>query len=112
MARKRQPDSKPVAEVRVELAAMTRDLRAIKTRAHALSRRLKRAARTGEIIGRVKGKPYTVEDWCADGLHGLVEDLALSEAIRNFANEVHMDYREMARFHVVSTLGGELVAEN
>ena len=112
MAKQREPDSKAVAEARVELAAMTRDLRTIRTRALALSRRLRRAARSGEIVGRAEGRPYTVEDWCADSLKGLVHDGGLAEAIHEFANEARSDYRDMARFHVVNTLGGELAAEN
>jgi hypothetical protein len=106
---KRQPDSKAVAEARVELAAITKDLRAVRTRALALSQRLKRAARMGEIIGQADGKPYMVEDWCADSLKGLVHDGGVDRAIRAFARETRDDYRDMARFHVVSTLEGELV---
>ncbi len=105
----RQPDSKAVAEARAELARLLGDLRGIKSKVLAVSRRMKRAARTGEVIGKAAGKPYTVEDWLADSFHSLATEAALEDAIGEFVHEVRDDPREMARYHVKETLEGELV---
>ena len=105
----RKPDSKAVTEARADLAGLLRDLRGIKSKVLVLSRRMKRAAKTGEIIGRVEGKPYTVEDWLADTFHSLATEAALEEAIREFSLEVHDNPLPLARYHVIDTLEGELV---
>jgi hypothetical protein len=106
-----ETDSAAVVRARVELVAMARELRTIRARVLTMSHRFKRAAAAGEIIGKVDGKPYMVEDWIAGSLEGLVADKGgiFDEAIREFAAEAREDFRELARSYLTEGLGGELV---
>lgn len=109
MSNKREPESRAMLEARVELAAIAGELRTIKARAVALERRLRRAARTAEVVGTIEGKPYTVEVCLAGSIHGELHDNEgnLTEAVRVFAHLAHEDHRKWARF-VIKDWKGEL----
>ncbi len=83
---KRQPDSKAVAEARVELAAIVEDLRAAKARAVAIERRLKRAAKSAKPLGEIDGMPTTEEAWLAAGI-GTCIDESLKTTIEDLSKE-------------------------
>lgn len=83
---KNKPDSKAVAEARVELAAIVEDLKGIKARALALERRLKRAAKSATPLGEIDGTPTTEEAWLAGGIGCTVDD-SLKAVIAEFAEE-------------------------
>jgi chromosome segregation ATPase len=80
MAKERKPDSKAVAEARVELAAIVGELRAAKTRMQAVARRLERAGKRAQPLGELDGEPYTEERWLAGSIRGTVEE-GLEDAI-------------------------------
>ena len=94
----RKLDSVAVAAARVELAAIVRELRAIKTRALKLRRRLLHAAKAGEVVGVVDGKSFTVEECLAESVRGNVYDFEgdLVNAVSNFASLARDDYRAFA----------------
>lgn len=79
----------------------------------ALSRRLKRAARTGEVLGTIvddlypNGQPYTAEDWIADNLKTQATERGgeLRDSIRILARIAGEDSRKWARFHIRSMSG-------
>jgi hypothetical protein len=99
---KRQPDSKAVAASRVELAAIVEDFKGIKTRARAIARRLKAAARTAEPAGDLDGEPWTEEAWLADYLRSTILDDSLDEIIDCV--------RALARGARRTTVAGEVAA--
>lgn len=99
---KRQPDSKAVAEARVELAAIVEELKGIKARATAIERRLKRAAKSAKPLGELDGTPTTEEAWLAGGIGCTIED-SLKTVIAEFA--------EGARGAVSSRLAAAIAVE-
>ena len=110
---KRQPDSTAIAEARVELAGILRDLTAIERRSLALSNRLKRAARTGEVVGAIAGKPYALENYLADVLRSTATEDggSLHDCIAAFASLSREDYRVGARYYVEGN-NGQLAGED
>ncbi len=99
-----RPDSKAVAGAREDLAAIVSDLRAIKARVLSVERRLRRAARTGDVVGTRHDngeppRPYTVEEYLAGCLYGDVYEVGgnLDTAIKNFADDARGNIRARAR---------------
>lgn len=94
----RKPDSAAVAEPRVELVGIVGELRATRKRALALVRRLRRAAKTGEVLGKINAETFTVENDLAECIYMNVFDFdgALDAGVKNFARLVREDHRREA----------------
>lgn len=109
MSKQREPETQAVLEAKAELGKIVADLRAAKTRAMTLERRLKRAARTGEVVGTIGGKAYTVEESLAGEIHSNIHDNDghLAETIRSLARLARENARSWARV-VVKDCKGEL----
>lgn len=100
MMKAREPETEVVLEAKVELETIVEDLRAIKGRVLAVTRRLRRAAATAPVVATVTdGEKLTAEGWLADVLE---EDVRteLGEVIRLFASQAREDPRPQIREHV------------
>jgi hypothetical protein len=87
MTKGREPDSKAIAEARVELAGIVGELRATKRRALALVRQLENAASTAPALYvGTDGTRCTIEGTAADLIADTV-NACLGRAIKDFTKE-------------------------
>jgi len=97
MTKVREPETDAVLEAKVELGRIVADLRALKGRVVAVTRRLRRAAATAPAIGTFDdGVQETAEGWVADALKSIGRD-EIAEAIRVLALQVRTDWRPEIR---------------
>lgn len=98
MTKRREPDSRAVAEARSELREIVAELRGTKARAMAVSRRLNRAAKTAAVVAThpTDGDVYTAETWMADEIKSSIGD-DLDVAIMFLAAVARVDARPVIR---------------
>ena len=98
MTAKRKTESKAVQDARRELGDIARELRPYVARIKAITARLRKAAKTGEVIGTwPDGRRQTVEAWAAGSIAGLVSrdsEGDLADAVTNIAREARRTWRE------------------
>ena len=93
MAKEREPDSKAVAEARVELRIVAEELQGVKQRLAAIVGHLMAASHTAEILGTnpYTGEVLTAEKWAAGCLSDFLKDVdALAERAQS---ETECDWR-------------------
>jgi len=93
MAKEREPDSKAVAEARVELRIVAEELQGVKQRLAAIVGHLMAASHTAEILGT---NPYTgevlrAERWGAGVLSDFLKDMG--EFVERAQREAEADWR-------------------
>jgi hypothetical protein len=89
-------------QARVELRGIVAQLEVIQARMLDLSQRLTRAAPTGEVIWKVDGKPFTLEEWLSDALRSDALEGSLADCIAELQADARNFQHADAGYHVVN----------